>query len=269
MQQTLVEMLDLTGKTAIVTGSGKGIGFGIAKRLGEAGCNVVIAERSKELMEEAVKTLKEMNYSAIGVEVDVCDETQIAEMVKKVVEVYGNIDILVNNAGIYRKCPIEEMNAKEWEALFNVNVKGSFLATSQVVKVMKKSGKGGSIVNLSSTGAFRANNVGMSHYHSTKGALLSMTYHLCAEIARYGIRINNILPGSVFPDTGSAASINNRNLEYHAKRIPLGRPGCPDDIAKAVVFLCSDLAAYVTGADLLVDGGMFRLPTYGLPEKEA
>lgn len=269
MEKTLVEMLSLKGKTAIVTGAGKGIGFGIAKRLGEAGCNVVIAERSRELMEEAVKKLKALQYSAIGVETDVCDEEQVAAMVAKAADTFGTVDILVNNAGIYRKCPIEEMTSKEWEALFHVNVKGSFLAISQVVKVMKESGHGGSIVNLSSTGAFRANNVGMSHYHSTKGALLSMAYHLCAEIARYGIRINNILPGSVFPDTGNAASINNRDLEYHAKRIPLGRPGCPDDIAKAVVFLCSDLAEYITGADLLVDGGMFRLPTYGLPEKEA
>ncbi len=269
MGKTIQEMVDLTGKTAIVTGSGRGIGFGIAQRLGEAGCNVVIAEMNPELMKEAVAKLKEKGYSALGVETNVTDEKNVKSMVQTVADTFGGIDILVNNAGIYRKCPIDQMTEKEWEALFGVNVKGAFLTTANVVKVMKKQGRGGSIINMSSTGAYRANNVGMSHYHSTKGALLSMTYHLCGELGVYGIRINNILPGSVFPDSGKTASINSRDLSVHTSKIPLGRVGKPDDIAKAVVFLASDLAEYITGADLNVDGGMLRLPTYGLPEKDA
>jgi 2-deoxy-D-gluconate 3-dehydrogenase len=184
-------------------------------------------------------------------------------MVRHTVKIYGGIDILVNNAGRYKSIPLVDITTDDWDMTFNINIRGTFYCTREVAKIMIEQKRGGSVINISSTASFRPNVVGMSHYHSSKGAQLSFTNHICGELSPYGIRVNAVCPGSVDVNAGTDTS-SNIPPEIVAKinaKIPLGRQGTPDDIGRAVLYLASDMSSYVTGLHLVVDCGMIKVPT--------
>ncbi|MEK7120690.1 MAG: SDR family NAD(P)-dependent oxidoreductase, partial [Patescibacteria group bacterium] len=164
MEKTIGQIMDLSGKVAIVTGGAMGIGLGIVYRLAEAGASVVIADMNKTVMDEAVEKIKEKGWKAVGVEVDVSDAKQVANMVETAISTYGGVDILVNNAGIYPNVRVMEMEEKVFEKIIAVNLKGVFLCTKSTAEQMIKQGRGGKIINIASIDALHPSMVGLSAY---------------------------------------------------------------------------------------------------------
>jgi NAD(P)-dependent dehydrogenase (short-subunit alcohol dehydrogenase family) len=268
----IADLLDLSGKTAIVTGGARGIGEGIATRLAQAGAKVAILDINGEALDETAKKLKGQGLEVAGVRADVTAEADCAAAVRKTVDLYGGLDILVNNAAYFPTIPLMQMSREDWDKIYAINCRGAFLMTKETVGVMMRQNetapdRGGVVIFISSTGAYRANRVGMSAYHSTKGALLSFKNHLTGELAPHGIRVNCVVPGSVNSFNADADGVY-RPFPMDINQIPLRRSGTPYDIANAVLFLSSPSASYITGIELPVEGGMTRLPTFGYPEEQ-
>lgn len=270
MDANIEKLLDLSGKVAIITGGAKGIGYGITTRLSQAGAKCAICGRNKERVDRVVEQMRGFGLDVFGFGCDVSDEASVARFVGDVVEQLGTVDILVNNAGNYPPNRLENITLEEWDGVFASNVRGMFLMTREVVKEMKAKGHGGSIINCSSIGAFRCNYVGMSAYHSSKGAMISFTNHEAAEQGPFGIRVNTIAVGAI-----QAKGENNGiftpdtiafDMPIPKNAIPLGRFGCPADIGNTCVYLASDLSSFVNGIYLTADGGMSKVPTFGYRE---
>jgi NAD(P)-dependent dehydrogenase (short-subunit alcohol dehydrogenase family) len=196
----IVNLFDLTGKVAIVTGGAKGIGEGITTRLAQAGAKVVICDLNTEVMEKTVSKLTGMGLNVSGVHADISVEEDCINLVKKAVQLYGSLDIMVNNAAYYPTIPLLETTQSDWDKVFAVNCRGAFLLARETAKAIvaqnqSEHGRGGSIVFIASLGALRTNRGGMSAYHSSKGAILSLKNELAAEFAPYSIRVNCVLPG--------------------------------------------------------------------------
>ena len=249
------DLFDLKGKVAIVTGGNGGIGLGIARGLASAGANVAIAARNEAKTAEAVKGLQdELGVKALGVKVDVREESQVKDMAKKVLDEFGRIDILVNNAGTnIRKLP-QEYVVDEWEEVLNVNLRSAFLCSQAVYPAMKAAG-GGKIINTGSmTSIFGAAKVTL--YATSKGGIVQMGRCMANAWAKDNIQVNAILPGFIDTDLTRKAKIDMPELEERVNtRTPAGRWGMPDDLAGTAVFLASKASDYVTGVALPVDGG--------------
>lgn len=276
VQQSITDLFDLTGKVAIITGGAKGIGYGITLRLAQAGAKCVICGRNGARAEEVAEGFRNMGLEVVGFGADVSDETSVDRLVRKTVETYGGIDILVNNAGNYPQKKLEDTTAEIWDSVFASNVRGMFLCTKAAAEVMTRQGRGGSIINCSSIGAFRCNVVGMCAYHSSKAAMLGFTNHEAAELGPRGIRVNAIAVGAinaVGPDkTGifTPENIASPAVQYPVppNMIPIQRMGGPADIGNACLYLASEAGSFVNGIYLTVDGGMSKVPTFGYPELE-
>jgi len=266
MNENIIKLIDLTGKTAIVTGGASGIGFGITHRLVEAGAQAVMCDIDPEKLNASEQKLKSLGLKVSGVVCDISDEGSVIDAVGNTVSQYGDIDIVVNNAGRYYQCALEEMPAEQWDSIYDTNVKGMFLMTRETVKVMEEKGHGGSVINISSVGATCCNILHMSHYHSSKAAQLGFTNHLAAELGPKGIRVNAIQPGATFVMTDE----NGDYLPVPDKpdSIPLVRLGTAYDVANAVLFLASDMASYITGVSIPVDGGLLKSPNFGYKRGE-
>ena len=249
------DLFDLKGKVAIVTGGNGGIGLGIARGLASAGANVAIAARNEAKTAEAVKGLQdELGVKALGVKVDVREESQVKDMAKKVLDEFGRIDILANNAGTnIRKLP-QEYAVDEWEEVLNVNLRSAFLCSQAVYPAMKAAG-GGKIINTGSmTSIFGAAKVTL--YATSKGGIVQMGRCMANAWAKDNIQVNAILPGFIDTDLTRKARIDMPELEERVNtRTPAGRWGMPDDLAGTAVFLASKASDYVTGVALPVDGG--------------
>lgn len=276
VQQSITDLFDLTGKVAIITGGAKGIGYGITLRLAQAGAKCVICGRNGARAEEVAEGFRNMGLEVVGFGADVSDEASVDRLVRKTVETYGGIDILVNNAGNYPQKKLEDTTAEIWDSVFASNVRGMFLCTKAAAEVMTRQGRGGSIINCSSIGAFRCNVVGMCAYHSSKAAMLGFTNHEAAELGPRGIRVNAIAVGAinaVGPDkTGifTPENIASPAVQYPVppNMIPIQRMGGPADIGNACLYLASEAGSFVNGIYLTVDGGMSKVPTFGYPELE-
>ena len=246
-------MIDLTGKAALVTGGSRGIGRACCYALARAGArvcvNYVLERPSAELV---VQRIKEAGGSAFALAADVADRSQADMLVDETVDRYGSLDILVTNAGIWKGSAIEEMSDSEWREMLGVNLDGTFHAIRAAVPHMKEA-RGGRIVTVSSTAGQRGE-AGHAHYAATKGAVISLTKSLAAELAPFGITVNCVAPGWVDTDMTSE-DLRGPRGDGIRSTIPLGRPGNPEEIAGAVAFLASDLASYVTGEILNVNGG--------------
>jgi len=270
VQKAIENLFDLSGKTAVVTGGAKGIGEGISMRLAQAGAKVVICDRAPEALDQIVKKITGMGLEATGVTSDVSIEADCVKVVKKAVDTYGGLDILVNNASYYPTISLVETTQDDWDKVFATNCRGAFMMTREAAKVMiaqneTAPARGGSIILVSSIGAYRANRVGMCAYHSSKGAQLSFKNHISGELGPHYIRVNCILPGAISPNEPD----ENGNYEITpipVNRVPLRVMGTPHDISGAVLYLASDAGRYVTGVELVVDGGMYKLPTFGYPD---
>jgi len=266
--KNIKELLDLSGKTAIVTGGAVGIGFGISLRLAEAGANVLIADMNAENSEKAKGELLKNGWKAEAVKTDVSNEDDVQKMVKTAVDTFGGVDILVNNAGIYPSIPVMNMSAADFEKVINVNLKGVFLCTKKVAEQMISQGRGGKIVNITSIDALHPSSVGLAHYDSSKHGAWGFTKNVALELAPHNIFVNAVAPGGV-ATPGTAVMQNNmpasaavdmkKVLESFLAKIPMKRMGEPDDIGKAVLFLASDLSSYMTGSQIVVDGGVLLM----------
>ena len=256
MPQTapLPELIDLSGRTAIVTGAAMGIGLGIARRLHEAGANVVVADLDLLAAEDAAEALQAQRaHSALAVHGDISDPESVKRMVHDAVEVFGGIDILVNNAGIYPMVPLSELDLETFQRVIEVNLTGLFLCTKAVSAQMIAQGKGGRIVNVTSIDALHPSMVGLAPYDASKHGAWGFTKNVALELAPHGILVNAIAPGGIrTPGTGD---MDQADLEGFESMIPMRRMGDPDDIGRAALFLASGLSSYMTGSQIVVDGG--------------
>jgi NAD(P)-dependent dehydrogenase (short-subunit alcohol dehydrogenase family) len=249
------ELMDFEGKVAVVTGAGKGVGVGIATWLADAGANVVVTSRTLSDLEKVVKDIEATGRKALAIPGDISRAADVKRVFDGAVRHFGKIDILVNNAAIFPSYNFLEITEQQWQQVQDINVKGTFLCAQAAARQMVKQGKGGKIVNIASIEGEFPLTAGRTHYHASKGAVINFTRGLAKELAEYKINVNAIAPGMT--DTpGLSAAMGGWKPDAMTGRIPLGRLGTPDDIAKAVLFLASDAAAYVTGAILFVDGGL-------------
>ena len=245
--------IDLSGKTALVTGGSKGIGRETCRLLGMAGAGVIINfNRSKEKAEAIQKEIAAAGKDADIFQADVSAPDDVEKLFGYINDKYKGIDILVNNAGIIRDNLLFTMKLSEWDNVMDTNLKGAFLCTKHAAEIMmnKHSGK---IINISSIGAVRGGR-GQTNYAAAKGGLLSFTKACAVELAPKGIQVNAVLPGMIVTDMSSR--VRKRAGDRILERIPLARFGEPEDVARLIVFLASSGSDYITGQAISVDGGM-------------
>lgn len=238
----------LKNKTAIITGAGQGIGFGIAKRLAEEGCNIIISELNAVTCENAVNEIKALGVKCLGVSGNVSKEEDVLNLINITRENFGKIDILVNNAGVYPFVTFENMTEADWQKVMDVNLKGIFLATKHSLKIMSDGGK---IVSISSIASFIGFE-GLVHYCTSKSGVNGFTHALALELAKRRINVNAVAPGAI---ETPGAKMTDETKNNTLKNIPLNRIGTPLDIANAVLFLSSSESDYITGQIITVDGG--------------
>jgi len=251
----MTKLFDLTGKTAIVTGGGTGIGRQMAQGLAEAGANLVLCARKAERCEQAASELEQLGVRAIGLGCDVRDPEQVRKVVETAVDELGGVDVLVNNAGTVWGASPEDMPLEGWQKVIDVNLSGVFLFSQAAGRVMIGRG-GGVIVNIASVAGLQGGPPEIMNtiaYNASKGGVIAFTRDLACKWAQHGIRVNAIAPGW-FPSDMSGYVLE-RHEERLKQHIPLGRFGGPHDLEGVVVFLASDASAYVTGHTLVVDGG--------------
>ena len=245
-------MIDLQGRVALVTGGSRGIGKACCELLARAGARVAVNYRvERPWAELLVQKIEESGGEAFALSADVALADDANMMVDETVDRFGGIDILVNNAGIWKGDPVEEISDGEWNEMIGINLTGTFNMIRAAVPYMKSSG-GGRIINISSTAGQRGEAL-HSHYAATKGAVISLTKSLAAELAGDGILTNCVAPGWVETDMTEDALEQGRDAI--AAVIPLGRVGTPEEIGGAVLFLASDLSSFVNGEILNVNGG--------------
>ena len=243
----------LSDKVAIVTGASRGIGRSIALALASQGAKVVASARNAEALAELIAKIKSQGGDALAVVGDVAVEDDANNLVKKAVEAYGQVDIFINNAGITRDGLLLRMKNADWDAVLDTNLKGAFLCTRAVAKVMSKQ-RSGRIINISSV-VGEMGNAGQANYCASKAGLLGLTKSVARELARRNVTVNAITPG--FITTEMTEDMTEKAQETMTEQIPLGRPGSAEDVANAVIFLASEQSAYITGQVLGVNGGMY------------
>lgn len=256
----VAKLLDLTGKTAIVTGAAKGIGEGIAARLSEAGANVVIADMDEASAKAVSQELANKGHKTAAYKVDVSDEQAVKTLIETTKAHFGSLDILVNNAGIYPPEPIAKMSADDFERVMHVNLRSVFLTTKYAAEVMKEQ-KGGKIINVTSIDALHPSMVGLAHYDASKHGVWGFTKNSALEYSADNIQINAIAPGGIATpgvaamSSGASAEQMKAQTEAFMAKIPMHRMGEPDEIGMVALFLASDMSSYMTGTQIVVDGG--------------
>ncbi|MFO0678602.1 MAG: SDR family oxidoreductase [Polyangiaceae bacterium] len=257
----LASLFDLEGRSALVTGAANGIGAAIAERLAEAGASVVLADRDAPALDKRVGELRSRRRHVDAIVCDVASLDACASAVNAVVSRHGRIDILVNNAGIFPLANPLDLDEGSWDRVLDVNLKASFFLMQYAARSMRRNGGGGAIVNVTSVDGYHPSHA-LAHYDASKGGLEMLTRSMAFELAKYGVRVNAVAPGGIHTPgaEGAMASMAPGTsphvaMEEFAKRVPLGRMGEPDDVARAVLFLVCPASGYVTGRSLVVDGG--------------
>jgi len=258
--KTTSELLNLNGKAAIVTGGAKGIGYGISYRLAEAGAKVLIADIDEAAVHATEQELNQKGFTTVGLKVDVSSEEDIKKMIATCQEKFGTVDIVVNNAGIYPPAPVAQMTADQFEKVMHVNLRSVFLSTKYAAEVMKSQG-GGRIINITSIDALHPSMVGLAHYDASKHGVWGFTKNSALELAEHNILVNAIAPGGITTpgvsamSQGASAEQMAASTKAFMAKIPLHRMGEPDEIGTVTLFLASDMATYMTGSQIVVDGG--------------
>ncbi len=242
----------LTDQVAIVTGAGRGIGRVIALTLADQGANVVVNDVVAELAEAVVTEIEQSGHQALAFVANITDEDQVSDMVQAALDKWGQVDILVNNAGITRDSLLVRMKEQDWDAVLQVNLKGTFLCSKAVARPMMKARRG-RIINIASVVGLMGN-PGQANYSASKGGVIALTKTTARELAGRGITCNAIAPG--FIETPMTQQLPEEARQRLLQQVPLGRPGTPEDVAQAVAFLAGPDGAYITGQVLNVDGGM-------------
>lgn len=245
--------MNLTGKVALVTGASRGIGQATAIDLAKAGADVVVNFIGNEAVaQETVEKIEALGRKAIKIKANVGDADDVQAMVDEAVAAFGHIDILVNNAGITRDGLLIRMKDSDWDDVLNINLKGVYLVTKAVAKLMVKQ-RAGRIINMTSVSGVTGN-VGQANYAAAKAGVIGFTKTCAKELAARGITVNAVAPG--FIETAMTDVLPEKIKEGIAATVPFGRMGQPEEIASVVTFLASDFASYITGQVLNVDGGM-------------
>ena len=245
--------MNLTGKVALVTGASRGIGQATAIDLAKAGADIVVNFIGNEAVaQETVEAIEALGRKAIKIKADVGNAEDVQAMVDEAVAAFGHIDILVNNAGITRDGLLIRMKDSDWDDVLNINLKGVYLVTKAVAKLMVKQ-RAGRIINMTSVSGVTGN-VGQANYAAAKAGVIGFTKTCAKELATRGITVNAVAPG--FIETAMTDVLPEKIKEGIAATVPFGRMGQPEEIASVVTFLASDFASYITGQVLNVDGGM-------------
>ena len=255
MSEKLESLFGLGGKVAVVTGAASGIGKATARLLTAAGATVVVADKNGA---EADEVVAELGPPSMAVQFDLGDDTSIANMFAKVDKALGGVDILVNNAGIYPRYKLDALSQAQWQEMQQINTWGCFVALREAARLMRRGGRGGRIVNLSSIGAVRTAVNDQVAYNATKAALDSMTLSAALELAPDGILVNSILPGAVQPlDPKPKAPGHTAPTGplLSPGRILLKRAALPDEVAGPILMLLGAAGSYITGQTLVIDGG--------------
>jgi NAD(P)-dependent dehydrogenase (short-subunit alcohol dehydrogenase family) len=244
----------LANKVAIITGAASGMGAATARRFGKEGAAVVVADMLEEEGRAVADSISSAGGKAVFMALDVTDEAGWKKVVDETVRAFGRVDILVNNAGISGTFDQDMLSTSAWDSLMNVNAKGVFLGMKHAVPAMQKAG-GGSIVNISSISGFVGQTGVHMGYNASKGAVRIMTKTAAVQFASAGIRVNSVHPGFLPPMRTSKTSADPEWRAKMLKAVPMKREGRVEEVAHAVLFLASDEASYITGTELVVDGG--------------
>ena len=247
-------MARLEGKVALISGGARGQGAVEARMFAEEGASVIIGDILDEQGRQTEAELQELGYNVTFVHLDVTSESDWDAAVQAAVSAYGKLDILLNNAGILIRKNIEETTEEDWDRIFSINAKGVFLGTKAAIPAMRENG-GGSIINISSTAGLVGSPNGSASYTATKGAVRLFTKSTAIQHAREGIRCNSIHPGPIETDMIADTLNDPDNLALRMQRLPLGRVGKPSEIAYGAIYLASDESSFVTGSELVIDGG--------------
>jgi len=256
------KLLDLSGKSVIVTGGSKGIGLGIVTRLAEAGAKVLMADMDKEANIDSTKKLAAKGLTIIATHTDVSYEEDVEKMVQTAVKEFGGLDILVNNVGIYPNTPLSKMTIENFDRVIAVNLRSVFLATKAASTRMISQGRGGKIINITSIDALHPSMVGLAHYDASKHGVWGFTKNVALELAEHKIWVNAVAPGGIATASttqvpkGIDVEVLKKATEAFMAQIPMHRMGLPDEIGKVVLFLASEMSSYMTGSQIVVDGGV-------------
>ena len=251
------DLFDLTGRTALVTGGGRGIGRHIAIGLAEAGADVFVASRKLANCEETVRAIEGAGRRGVALAADLGRADDVIALAERVLAAIPRLHVLVNNSGVIWGAPTLEFPLEAWDRVFAVNVRGLWLLSQRIARHMKEAG-GGSIIHVTSISAFRGAEEEAEPaiaYGASKGAVSSLTLDMAVKLAPHGIRVNAIAPGPFFTDMMNHVRHDPERLAKFHEQVPQRRSGGEDDIKGAAVFLASDAAAFVTGHTLVVDGG--------------
>ena len=257
---------DLTGKVAMVTGTSRGLGQYMARALARHGADLVITSRDKKSLKPFKAEIESLGSRAFPIELDVSDYNSIQQGVAAAIQACGKIDILVNNAGCNRRKPALEVSWDDWNLVLDTNLRGTFFVAQAVARHMIPRGYG-RIINIGSvTSVFGY--AGLAPYCASRGGTRQLTMSLADDWGQFGITVNCLAPGWFKTNQNAVLYKNKEWVEYISDRIPLKRPGKPNDLDGAVVFLASDASEYITGQTLLVDGGITTGSTRALPKKK-
>jgi sorbose reductase len=250
---SILNRFSLKGRTALVTGGGRGIGAALAFALAEAGADVAIADLDITTAQETSEAIKALGVRSLAIQVEVTNANSVAEMVKAVSNAWGRLDVAVNSAGVAKRSPAEAMSEEDWDFVVDIDLKGIFLSTREEAKVMLERGSG-SIINIASMSGQIVNRPQQhAHYNAAKAGVIQYSRTCAAEWADRGVRVNTLSPGhTISPMT--AVAMESMSPTW-LSNTPMGRLGKTEDLQGATVFLASDASLYVTGHDLVVDGG--------------
>jgi NAD(P)-dependent dehydrogenase (short-subunit alcohol dehydrogenase family) len=247
---------DLKGKVVIITGARRGMGKSHAIAFAKEGAKVVVSDISLEDCEKVVEEIKKLGGEAMAIKCDVSKKEEVEEMVRKTIERWGRVDVLVNNAAIAQFKPFLELTEQDWDRTMNINLKGYFLCAQACAKEMIKQ-KSGVIINIASI-AMGQVGIGfptLVHYVASKGGVVGLTEALALELAPYGIRVNSVSPGIIDTPMVDPVRADKKSLEGILMRVPMRRMGKPEEVSNLVLFLASDASSYMTGSNVVIDGG--------------
>ncbi len=261
------ELFDLTGRVAIVTGTSRGLGQYFARALAHAGADLVLTSRKRDSLQAFEEEIQQIGRKTVSLELDVRDQQSIEQMVSAAHKAFGRIDILVNNAGCNVRKPALDVTWDDWNLILDTNLRGSFFVAQAVARHMIPRGYG-RIINIGSVTSVTGY-AGLGPYGASRGGIRQLTMSLADDWGKHGITVNCLAPGWFRTNQNKILYENQEWVEYLTERIPLKRPGQPNDLDGAIVFLASESSRYVTGQTLLVDGGISTGAMRALPGQPA
>ena len=249
-----MDLFNLDGKVALITGAGSGLGRQFAETLSDAGASVVLAARRREKLEETAELVRNKGGNAICLELDVTDSLSVTNCVRETTSEFGTPDILVNNAGIAKQAFLTDISEDDWDAVLDTNLKGVFMVAQAVVKSMINADKHGSIINIASVLGLRVSKA-LGSYIAAKSAVVQLTKAMAIEWSRYNIRVNALAPGYFITEINQEQFADGSAEDFLMRRVPMSRVGDLREIAGPLLLLASDAGSYMTGSIIAVDGG--------------